>query len=406
MAGTKWTAAEEAKLSKLIAEGRGNKYISEVLGRSYYSVDNKIKGLMLDDRPLEAPPQAARTAITPLIPEDPHKELKDKILKETKNKGQLHLLDLLRALDTTYGELTQAIYELEQEGYEISLQEEHGIVNREMVASPGKVLTNHFERISKAGTIKVGMISDNQLGNKSSRLDVLNTAYEHFEAEGITTVYHAGNIIDGYLPHINAFEIVTDSGPSIEAQVRYAAKVYPQKKGITTYYVTGECHEGWYARSTGLNVGKAMQRIFEENGRKDFVYTGNIEGDVELRTPNISKHAQGPILRMTHPGGGTAYAKSYKTQKWAASLQGGEKPQVALIGHYHKQGYFLERNIHCVLAACTSDQSIFMRKLLIPAEVGYHIAEIKIGDDGAIVTFRVEFAHFFDRGYFQNFERV
>lgn len=406
MARKKWTAAEETKLRELITEGKNNKYISEVLGRSYNSVDSKIKGLLLEERVVQPPPQPPRVAIPAALAEDPNKILKDKILKETKNKGQLHLIELLRALDTTYAELTQAIYELELEGYEIKLQEEHGIVNREMVAPPGDVITNHFERVSKAGSIKVGMISDNQLCNKSSRLDVLNTAYDHFEAEGITTVYHAGNIIDGYLPHINAFEIVPEAGPSIEAQIRYASKIYPQKKGITTYYVTGECHEGWYARSTGLNVGKAMQRIFEENGRKDFVYTGNIEGDVELRTPNISKHSQGPILRMTHPGGGTAYAKSYKTQKWASSLQGGEKPQVALIGHYHKQGYFLERNIHCVLAACTSDQSIFMRKLLIPAEVGYHIAEIKIGEDGAIVSFRVEFVHFFDRSYFQNYERL
>lgn len=329
--------------------------------------------------------------------------LEKRILSFMKAKDHAGLFDIAQAIDVSLKDLADAVNALNDKGYQISL-DESGLHKSKFTPSGG--FESHYHRAHKGGWIKVGLISDNQLGNKTSRIDVLNSAYDHFAAEGITDVYHAGNVIDGFLPRINAFELLAEAGPSIERQCAYAAKVYPKKKGIRTHFVTGDCHEGWYASGSGLNVGAAMQRIFRQNDREDLLYKGHIEFDVELRPEGLRKGLRGPILRVMHPGGGTSYAKSYKGQKWAESLQGGEKPQIALIGHYHKLGYFLERNIHVFLAGCTSDQSIFMRKLQLQADVGYRILEILPDKHtGAISRIREEMVTFFDKGYYQNFER-
>lgn len=330
-------------------------------------------------------------------------KLEEEILRFLRKKTNASLYDLGEEVDATLRDIKEAVVRLQDLGYQIDLDDTG--IRKQTVTEPGG-FRSHIQVVQNGEWVKVGMISDNQLGNKTARTDVLATAYDHYESEGITNVYNAGNVIDGYNPRINAFELLPEAGPSIERQCKYAAQVYPKKEGIDTHFVTGDCHEGWYSRGNGLNVGKAMRDRFIENDREDLEYVGHIEADIELRPDGLPKGVRGPILRLTHPGGGTAYAKSYKTQKWAESLQGGEKPQVALVGHYHKSGYFVERNIHCFLAGCTSDQSIFMRKHNIPAEVGYWILAIKVNrKDGAITRVNPEWVPFFDKGYYQNYER-
>jgi hypothetical protein len=329
--------------------------------------------------------------------------LEKRILAFMKTKDHAGFFDIAQAIDASLKDIGEAVQALSDKGYKINL-DESGLHKQKFTPTGG--FESHYHKVHKGGWLKIGLISDNQLGNKTSRLDVLHSAYDHFADEGITDVYHAGNVIDGYLPQINAYELLPEAGPSIERQCEYAAKVYPKKRGITTHFVTGDCHEGWYSRGSGLNVGEAMQQRFEKHGRSDLVYKGHVEFDIELRPDGLRKDLRGPILRVMHPGGGTSYAKSYKGQKWAESLQGGEKPQIALIGHYHKLGYFLERNIHVFLAGCTSDQSIFMRKLQLQAEVGYRICEVAVDPrTGAVARIREELVTFFDKGYYQSYER-
>jgi hypothetical protein len=188
----------------------------------------------------------------------------------------------------------------------------------------------------------------------------------------------------------------------MEGQLEYTATNYPKKKNITTYYIAAEDHEGWWHRKSNINIGRVMQQYFHHTyDRKDLVCVGFGECDIELRIKDMSKHARGPILKMIHPGGGTAYALSYKTQKQAEAYQGGEKPQVVLCGHYHKFDYNYHREIHNIMVGCAEDQSLFMRKNHIPAHVGYSIIEAKINPDGILESIRLEWKPFYDRGFYQ-----
>lgn len=331
-------------------------------------------------------------------------QLKAKLLSFTKSKtgeGSWTLLELARKLDAKIPTLEEAIAQLKKESYDINVQE--GVVHRLHEAPPGQS-TSHYWRLKEGGWLRFGALGDNQLGNRHARIDAVVTAYEDFKKEGIDTVYHTGNMIDGYHPRFNAFELLPEAGTSMESQVSYAGRVYPKVPGITTYFITGECHEGWWAKKIGVNIGRFMQDGFKRQGREDLVYLGHEEADIELRTPSLEKKVRGPIVRLIHPGGGTAYALSYKTQKLAESLQGGEKPQVQFVGHYHKYDKHYHREIWNVMSACLCDQTIFMRKNSIPAHVGYLKVEAFVAKDGLISRFREEFVPFYDKGFYQKYE--
>ena len=106
-------------------------------------------------------------------------------------------------------------------------------------------------------------------------------------------------------------------------------------------------------------------------------------------------------MRVVHPGGGSAYAISYTDQKRVESYQGGEKPQIELVGHYHKFNYGYPREVHTVQCGCTTDQSLFMRKKRLQAHVGFVVVNLDQATNGTITRFSVEWFPFFDRGYYE-----
>lgn len=236
-----------------------------------------------------------------------------------------------------------------------------------------------------------GLVSDSHLGSYQERLDVLEAAYDEFKKLKITTVYHAGNIVEGEC-HFNKYDIRVHG---IADQTLYCLDHYPQRAGIMTYYITADDHEGWWFQREGIDFGRYLYLEAQERGRKDLVHLGYQEIDIEL----MAKRGKS-IMRLTHPGGGTSYAISYALQKIVESFQGGEKPQILLSGHYHKAGYFYPREVHSVLCACTCDQSRFMRKKKIQAHLGYFIITVKQADTGEIIGFEATFRPFYDRKFY------
>ena len=135
-----------------------------------------------------------------------------------------------------------------------------------------------------------------------------------------------------------------------------------------------------------------------EAGRPDWVNLGFMESHIRLRHYKTGVET---ILAVVHPGGGSAYATSYSVQKIIESLDGGEKPAVALYGHYHKLWAGNIRNVWVVQTGTTEDQTPFMRKKKLEAHVGGYV--VKLTQDpqtGAIVRCRPEMQRFFVRGYY------
>lgn len=245
--------------------------------------------------------------------------------------------------------------------------------------------------------VRFGLVSDTHLASKEERLSELHNQYDLFAAQGITKVLHAGNIVDGYVPRINGDSVYESS---IDGQCQYVIDNYPQREGITTYFITGDDHEGWWQKE-GFNFGAYLTYLAKDQGRKDLVYIGHVEADIEVKTQGVST-----IIKVQHPGGGSSYARSYTGQKQVESFEGGEKPSILIQGHYHVSNYMNDRNIHVVSMPGFQDQTMFARKKRLRMEVGGAIIEYKVNpDDGSVTRFRVEFNRYFTRSYYKRYLR-
>lgn len=299
--------------------------------------------------------------------------------------------ELADALDCGPGKVRSALDAMKASG--VLLLERHGRLELAdpITIEPGKTEVRGSER--DEWTHHFGVTTDNHLCNKHARLDVLNAAYDHFEQVGITTVYNCGNWIDGEAK-FNKTELLT--APGMDRQLDYLIENFPQRKGITTHYIAGDDHEGWYQQREGVEVGRYLQLRAEQQGRHDLKYLGYAECDVKLKCKDGSA-----VMRVVHPGGGSAYAISYTDQKRTESYQGGEKPQIELVGHYHKWNHGYPREVHTIQCGCTCDQTLFMRKKRLQAHVGFVEIKIKQDSSGIITRVCAEWFPFFDRGFYE-----
>ena len=243
----------------------------------------------------------------------------------------------------------------------------------------------------KGSEIKIGVTSDNHLGSMYYRDDILHALFDIWQEQGITDVYQGGNMIDGEAP-FNKHDLLVHG---LQNQVEYFVENWPERPGMTTHFVTGDDHEGWYVQREGINIGEFIQMVSEKNGRKDLDYMGHMEHDIIYN----AKHGKAS-MRVMHAGMGSSYAISYSVQKIVESYTGGEKPSIMLVGHFHKAEYSYIRNVHVVQMSCTEDQTPFMRKRRLQAHLGGWTVSFTVDDWGNIHNFTPQFHPFYDKEFY------
>jgi len=272
---------------------------------------------------------AAQRKITPAA-----KPLDADALRRALLKGVAELSDLASRFGTDRASIITALDGLRDAGYAVTMPGGDRVwIDRDSMARPRQSDDRHTYTSREDGSFVFGFTSDNHLGSKYSREDVLAALFERFEAVGVDRVYNAGNYIDGEA-RFNKHDLLVHG---MHAQARFLAQRWPRIDGITTYAVSGDDHEGWYAQREGVDIGRYVEMVMHDAGRDDWLDLGYMESDIAL------VHAKTGVtnrLRVVHPGGGSSYATSYAPQKYIESLQGGDKPGAALLGHYHK--------LHCI----------------------------------------------------------
>ena len=326
---------------------------------------------------------------SPVQAQPPEVDLKEKIKVLFRKKDVHTIEDLSNYFDTGIGKIKQSIEELINAGHNFKIDNGNIIFSNIIEKSESKILD--VKKMS-SGLYRFGVTGDNHLCSRYERLDVLNALYDLFEQEGIEVVYNTGNWIDGEA-RFNKHDLKIHG---LDNQLNYWIDNYPSKNGITTHYITGDDHEGWYTQREGINVGKYAETKAIEANRDDLKFLGHMEADIILP----AKDGQ-TTLRVLHPGGGSAYAISYTSQKIVESYTGGEKPDILFDGHYHKAGYNYIRGVHVIQTGCTQDQTPFMRKKRLAAHLGGWIIEFAVDDIGAITRFKQEFIPFYDNGYYE-----
>lgn len=309
-----------------------------------------------------------------------------------RQQSPMTIIDLANKFDKSPARVKTAINHLRAKG--IMIDVEDGMVELTRTLPE----THDSERIDiskfKGKQIRIGLTADNHLCSKYYRADVLNALFDIWQQQDITEVYQCGNMIDGE-GSFNRHDLAVP--PGIESQIDYFIKNWPQREGITTRFVCGDDHEGWYTKNFGADVGAAMMHAAKLAGRKDLDYLGYMEHDVIFNAKNGCCK-----MRVIHAGGGTAYALSYNVQKIVESYQGGEKPNILLVGHFHKASYEYPREVHVVQAGCTQDQTPFMRKKRLQAMVGGWTVSFTIDDNGIVHDFMPQFHAFYDREFYRS----
>lgn len=319
--------------------------------------------------------------------------LAERLRQYLKSVGQVTLEQLADHFDRSPKTVRGVLEDLRGQGYNVELAA--GGVALPVDVKPGNAsgqpLVHDVSQYADRW-FQFGAMGDNHLGSKHERLDVLTAAYDLYAAEGVSVVFNTGNWVEGDAPRINFHDVKVHG---LDDQIDYFLEHYPQRPGITTYFVAGDDHEGWWQKKNRLEIGRYVQKRAEDAGRRDLKYLGYVEADIMLKAGKGASW-----LKVMHPGGGSAYAHSYAPQKIVEAFQGGEKPHVLLLGHYHKAEYCYPREVHVVQTGCTCDQSVFMRKQKIQAMVGFMLCRLNQDASGVINRFQAEWFPFYDRAFY------
>ena len=302
----------------------------------------------------------------PAVEPDPATDILSIIKRPTDREVIMDTLGITgRVLDAMLADLTEDGYLIELNGSQVCL------AKMSYNDQPAEIDVNWKGNRQ----IRFGVVSDNHINSKYTQITLLHDAYDRFEREGIKHVYNVGDIDEGeQMRKGHQYECYSQGA---DDHVDEIVRVYPKRANITTHFITGN-HDASFIKLSGIDIGKQIA-----NQRPDMNYLGQDDVIVNL-TP-------GCRLEVMHPGGGSAYSWSYRPQKIAESLEGGTKPNVLLIGHYHKAEYLFYRNIHIVQAGTTQGQTPWMRSKALYASLGYWILELDVTDEGQVDACRSTF---------------
>lgn len=232
---------------------------------------------------------------------------------------------------------------------------------------------------SRDNRVRFGLIGDTHIGSLYFNAPAFSGLMEYFNAEGVSNVYHAGDVLDGHRMYKGQEFELAEIGQ--ESQVKRLGKV--DTCGVTIQFITGN-HDASFKALAGTNVGKDIS-----SASPYWRFLGEEQATVRFEAPNGAYN-----LRLIHPGGGTAYALSYKPQKIIESIGGGEKPNMIAIGHFHKAEFLPSyRNVSAVQVGTTQKQTPFMARQGVAAHVGGWIIDVTVGDMHNVV--RAEFVAFY-----------
>ena len=174
-----------------------------------------------------------------------------------------------------------------------------------------------------------GIVSDTHLGSKYNALDELQYFYDILYDEGITQVFHAGDLSDG----VNVYkgQMYEQVAWGFDDQINYIVKNYPRRKGIKTYWIEGN-HDTSYYNQIGASLGSKLNKL-----RDDLICLGMLFARVY---DDIS-------IDILHLRKSRAYAVSYPLQAYLRELPPSRHPDILILGHRHHAYFGLFQDTYC-----------------------------------------------------------
>jgi len=202
--------------------------------------------------------------------------------------------------------------------------------------------------------------------------------------KGVEFFIQTGDLTEGHYNPRRSDHVFEVSDLGFEAQANAVVERFPNLDGKQLYFILGN-HDLTFAEVNGAHIGQAI-----EERRKDFHCLGTEEADL------IVGEKQKGIIRIVHPSKtGASYALSYRPQKMIEAMSPGEKPNVLIIGHYHKIEQLFYRGVHTFQAGTMQSQTPFMRNKSLAAHKAGWIIEQESSKDGSITSLNAELIPFY-----------
>ncbi|MBR2678476.1 MAG: metallophosphoesterase family protein [Bacilli bacterium] len=222
-----------------------------------------------------------------------------------------------------------------------------------------------FEKLNET---EILVVSDTHFGSIHNQLHLLNDLYQEAYNRGIKTVLHVGDMTDGN--YLNRPESPRQQFlHGFDEQAGYVVDMYPEVDGMETYYILGS-HDETHYKNGGATISKWVDK-----NRKDMHYLGQDTGEYLVEKVKIV---------LDHPGAGSTQALSYKPQKRIEIIEAKHKPNILLIGHYHKSYAFVYRNVQCIEVPSLCDKTQFQQKQGLINNMGGYFLKIYYDSKGHI----------------------
>lgn len=239
--------------------------------------------------------------------------------------------------------------------------------------------------------VNILLIGDNHSGSNKSQPTQMNRTIQYAAEEfGVTKVFHHGDFTAGIYGYRGQEQDLIPAARPVSRKMGHLATArqvdmadchLPKIPGLK-YYMIGGNHDWWHVVNTGLDPLRMLC-----DRRSDIRYLGYDMAKIPLTDKTY--------MRMWHPTGGVAYAKSYKVQK-AIEAEGlealkqaiskEESPHVSIItaGHWHINGWVPSSPMYGGSVGCFEGQTNYLKRKALAPDIGGVIMQLRFGDDGRI----------------------
>lgn len=306
--------------------------------------------------------------------------LEKKLLPAIKRKCSIDYL--IDRFNTDEDSILKAVAKLQLQGYKgVRIFDEEGVtyVHNKVTLGELRSEKKDINVVHKTyEPFQIAVVSDTHIGSIYSDLDALNEFYDIVEGRGITEVYHAGDISDGYYNN-RPTSIMEQDAVGFTNQLKKIVNEYPKRENVTTYFITGN-HDQTHQRNAFADIGEAISMT-----RDDMVYLGHNFARVHL-TEYIT-------LGLVHPTGGVSRNFNLHIRNMI-DRNPGRRADILMYGHYHKLAMLKHMGIWGYITPSFQRQTTFMQDNNLESVVGGVIFTIIPGIDGKldrIITEVIEF---------------
>lgn len=210
----------------------------------------------------------------------------------------------------------------------------------------------------------IGIIGDTHLCDKACALDELHDFYHKCKESGVEHIVHAGDVTAGMRVYPGQeFDLIYHG---FSEQLKHVIESYPQIDGITTHVIAGN-HDLSFKQHAGASFVEEVS-----NKRNDIEWVGDYAANISIN---------GISIRLHHGDGGVGYAASYRLQRNVEAFESGEKPQIYVLGHYHRALAMFIRNVHSYMPGCWQRPTDFSIRKGLPNQICGYIAHVKTLND-------------------------